>query len=125
TLLWIGLGGFVGSVLRYGISVAVQSQTGGALFPYGTLVVNLTGCFVIGFLAQLADARDVFTPEARAFVFVGVLGGYTTFSTFGNESVNLLRAGENLYALVDVGAHVLLGLSAVWLGRATAAAIWR
>src|SRR5438132_10875218 len=67
TILLIGLGGFLGSVLRYGVSGAVQSLAGGVLFPVGTLAVNLTGCFVIGFLSQLADAREVFTPESRAF----------------------------------------------------------
>jgi CrcB protein len=125
TIVLIGLGGFIGSVLRYGMSGVVQSLAGGALFPVGTLVVNLTGCFVIGFLSQLADAREVFTPESRAFVFVGILGGFTTFSTFGNESINLFRGGENIYAFVYVGAHVLLGLGAVWLGRAAAFALWR
>jgi CrcB protein len=125
TIVLIGLGGFIGSVLRYGMSGVVQSLAGGALFPVGTLVVNLTGCFVIGFLSQLADAREVFTPESRAFVFVGILGGFTTFSTFGNESINLLRGGENIYAFAYVGAHVLLGLGAVWLGRAVAFVLWR
>ena len=91
----------------------------------GTLAVNLTGCFVIGFLSQLADAREVFTPESRAFVFVGILGGFTTFSTFGNESINLFRGGENIYGFAYVGAHVLLGLGAVWLGRAVAFVLWR
>lgn len=125
TVVLIGLGGFIGSVLRYGMSGAVQSLAGGALFPVGTLAVNLTGCFVIGFLSQLADAREVFTPESRAFVFVGILGGFTTFSTFGNESMNLFRGGENVYAFAYVGAHVLLGLGAVWLGRAVAFVLWR
>ena len=125
TIILIGLGGFLGSVLRYITSGVVQSLAGGALFPYGTLAVNLTGCFIIGFLSQLADAREVFSAESRAFVFVGILGGYTTFSTFGNESLNLFRGGENWYAFVYVGAHVLLGLGAVWLGRAAAFVIWR
>ena len=125
TILLIGVGGFIGTVLSYWLSGAVQALAGSAGFPFGTLAVNLTGCFVIGFLSQLADAREVFTPESRAFVFVGILGGFTTFSTFGNESLNLLRGGENLYTLVYVGAHVALGLGAVWLGRAAAYGIWR
>ena len=106
----VGLGGFIGSVLRYLAGGYVQQLTRSIQFPYGTLAVNVIGCFIIGFLSQLADARGVFTVESRAFVFVGVLGGFTTFSTFGNETLNFLREGENLSALVNVGAHLLLGL---------------
>jgi CrcB protein len=121
----IALGGALGSVLRYLASGYVQDWSRSASFPFGTLAVNVLGCFVIGAMAQLADSRGVFSAEARALVFVGVLGGFTTFSTFSNESVNLLREGENLYAFAYVGAHVLLGLGAVWAGRATAYAIWK
>lgn len=124
-LLLIGLGGAAGSILRYLVSGYVQQASRSVGFPYGTLAVNLAGCFAIGFLSQLADARGVFTPETRALVFVGVLGGFTTFSTFGNEGINLLRGGETPLAAAYVGAHILGGLAAVWLGRATAYAIWR
>ncbi len=68
--------------------------------------MNLTGCLVIGFLSPLADVRGAFTPESRALIFAGFLGGYTTFSTFGNETMNLLRTGEHLPALVNVAAQV-------------------
>ncbi len=124
-LLLIGVGGFIGSVLRYWVSGYVQQVTKSVEFPYGTLVVNLIGCFVIGFLSQLAETRGVFTAESRAFVFIGVLGGFTTFSTFGNESMNLLRDGENVFSLANVGAHMAFGLGAVWLGRTLAYLIWR
>lgn len=124
-ILLIGAGGFIGSVLRYWVSGYVQQVTRSVEFPYGTLVVNLIGCFVIGFLSQLADTRGVFTAESRAFVFIGVLGGFTTFSTFGNESMNLLRDGENVVSLANVGAHMAFGLGAVWLGRTSAYLIWR
>lgn len=124
-LLLIGMGGFMGSVLRYGLSGYVQQLTRSIGFPYGTLAVNLLGCLVIGFLAQLADTRGWLSDDARAFLFIGVLGGFTTFSTFGNESLNLLRDGENLLALANVGAHVILGLGAVWAGRTLAYLIWR
>ena len=123
--LLVGAGGFIGSVLRYWLSGAVQQSINNSSFPFGTLAVNLAGCLVIGFLSQLAEARGVFTPEARAFVFVGILGGFTTFSTFGNESMNLLRDGEGLPAVWNIGAHVFLGLAAVWLGRTLAYWIWR
>lgn len=124
-LFLVGAGGFAGSVLRYLISGYVQDLTKSTSFPYGTLAVNLMGCLVIGFLGQLAEARGVFTPEARALVFVGFLGGFTTFSTFGNESVNLFRTGENFLALVNMALHVIIGLGAVWLGRTLAYWIWR
>jgi fluoride exporter len=124
-IILVGTGGFVGSVLRYLVSGYIQQITKSALFPYGTLAVNLIGCLVIGFLSQLADTRGVFTPETRALVFIGFLGGFTTFSTFGNESVNLLRDGENLFALVNTGLHIGVGFGAVWLGRTLSYLIWR
>lgn len=124
-ILLVGVGGFIGSILRYWVSGYVQQATNSVDFPYGTLVVNLVGCFVIGFLSQLADVRGLFTPETRAFTFVGVLGGFTTFSTFGNESVNLLRAGQNNLALLNLSTHLIFGLGAVWLGRTAAYLIWR
>jgi CrcB protein len=93
-LALVGAGGCCGAVLRYLVSGYVQAALRDAQFPYGTLAVNLTGCFVIGLLSQLADARGLFTTESRLFLFTGVLGGYTTFSTFANESMNLLRDGQ-------------------------------
>lgn len=124
-ILLVGLGGFIGSVLRYVMSGYVQQWTKSFDFPYGTLAVNLLGCFVIGFLSQLAETHGVFTAETRVFVFVGILGGFTTFSTFGNETMNLLRDGENFLAVANVTGHVVLGLGAVWLGRVLAYKIWR
>jgi CrcB protein len=123
--LLVGIGGFIGSIARYLASGYVQQLTQSFEFPYGTLVVNLTGCFVIGFLSQLADARGLFSTESRSFVFVGILGGFTTFSSFGNETMNLLRDGETLPAFANVAAHVVLGLAAVWLGRTVAQLAWR
>ncbi|MBI1856542.1 MAG: fluoride efflux transporter CrcB [Chloroflexi bacterium] len=121
----VGAGGFVGSILRYWFSGLVQQWTQSAVFPFGTLAVNLTGSLVIGFLSQLADSRGVFTAETRALVFIGVIGGFTTFSTFGNETMNFLREGENLPAVLNVSAHIILGLGAVWLGRSVSYWIWR
>jgi len=124
-LLLVGAGGFAGSVVRYLAGGFVQNYSGSISFPYGTLAVNLAGCFVIGFLSYLADARGVFDADARAFVFVGILGGFTTFSTFGNETMNLFRDGENGFALLNVGLSVVVGLVLVWLGRSLAYLIWR
>jgi CrcB protein len=124
-LLWVGLGGFLGSVLRYLVSGWAQSATGSVSFPFGTFAVNAIGCFAIGGLSYLADARGMLGPEARLFLIVGVLGGFTTFSAFGNETMNLLRDGQVLHASLNIVASLLLCLAAVWAGRALAVAIWR
>jgi CrcB protein len=125
SVIYVALGGALGSVSRYLLGTWTQSISKSIDFPYGTLTVNLIGCFVIGFLSQLAEARGVFTPESRAFVFIGILGGFTTFSSFGNETINLLRDGETFNALANIGANVIFGLILVWLGRTVAYWIWR
>jgi len=124
-ILLVALGGAMGSVSRYLLGTWVQSASRSIDFPYGTLTVNLLGCFVIGFLSQLAEARGAFTPESRALIFVGILGGFTTFSSFGNDTINLVRDGETFNALANVGTNVILGLALVWLGRTVAYWIWR
>lgn len=124
-ILLVGFGGFIGSILRYLASGYVQQVSKSVGFPYGTLVVNVIGCFVIGFLAQLAEIRGVFTTESRLFVFVGILGGFTTFSSFGNETLNLARDSQMMSALANIGANVVIGLIAVWLGRTVSYLIWR
>lgn len=124
-LLLVGVGGGIGSVLRYVLSTAVQRWAGNGAFPYGTLAVNLIGCLVIGVLAHLAEVRSFFTPEIRAFVFVGLLGGFTTFSSFGNDTLNLWRSDATLGAFMNVAGHIILGLGAVWLGREGAALVWK
>jgi CrcB protein len=124
TVLLVGLGGFVGSVVRYGLGGLVQDHTG-ATFPFGTLAVNVLGCFVIGSVSELAETRGLLTPETRAFLIIGVLGGFTTFSAFGNETLNLLRERDVTLAAANVLANVVLALSAVWLGRSAAQLIGR
>jgi CrcB protein len=124
-LLLVGVGGFIGSVLRYLLSAYVQQSVKSINFPWGTLVVNVIGCFLIGLLASLAETRGLFSDGSRAFVFIGILGGFTTFSSFGNETLNLIRGDQMMNALANIGASVILGLFAVWLGRAVATMIWR
>jgi fluoride exporter len=124
-ILFVGIGGFIGSVCRYLLGGYVQQASKSVDFPYGTLTVNLLGCFVIGFLAQLAEARGVFSSGTRALVFIGILGGFTTFSYFGNETLNLARDGQMLSALGNIGLNVGLGLIMVWIGRTVAYLIWR
>lgn len=121
----VGIGGAVGSILRYWVSGYVQDRSQSIGFPFGTLAVNVLGCLVIGILSQLSDDRGMFTPETRALIFIGLLGGFTTFSTFGNESMNLFREGENLLGLANVAASVVLGLGAVIGGRILVSVVWR
>jgi len=120
-----GIGGFVGSALRYLFSGFVQSFSGSIRFPFGTLAVNLAGCLVIGFLSQLAETRGFFSAEARTLIFIGVLGGFTTFSAFGNETINLWRDGQSTLAAANITAHLVLCLGAVWLSRLVAFQVWR
>jgi CrcB protein len=120
-----GIGGFAGSALRYVVTGFVQNFSGSIRFPFGTLAVNLAGCFVIGLLSQLAETRGFFSADARTLIFIGVLGGFTTFSAFGNETINLWRDGENMLAAANIAAHLMLCLGAVWLSRAVAFQVWR
>ncbi len=124
-LLLIGLGGFMGALLRYGVSGFIQSWSKSINFPYGTLVVNLLGCLLIGILSQVGEVRGVISPEARYFIFIGLLGAFTTFSTFGNDTVSLFRDGENLLSYINIGLHLVLGLSAVWLGQSLISQPWK
>lgn len=121
----IGVGGFIGAILRYQISGAVQNAFKNASFPLGTLSVNLIGCLVIGFLTYLVEYRSAFSPEMRSLVLVGILGALTTFSTFGLETFNLLSASQYGLAGLNMAANSGLGLLAVWLGRILAGIIWR
>ena len=123
-LLLIGLGGAIGSILRYLLSGWVQSGAEATAFPAGTLVVNLLGCFGIGVLAELSEARGVLTSEIRSFLMVGLMGGFTTFSAFAHETVSALRDNAAWVAAGNVLLSVSLGLAAVWFGRQLAHAIW-
>lgn len=124
--LWIGLGSALGGMARYGCS-GLAARYIGATFPWGTLIVNVSGCLVIGFLATLAsaDGRLLLSPDARAFLMIGVCGGFTTFSAFSIETLNLARDGEWLWAGANVILSVALCLVAVWLGHIGAAALSR
>jgi CrcB protein len=124
-LLVVGLGGFVGAILRYTVSGFVQNVSGSISFPYGTLAVNILGCLLIGMLAQIVDSRNVLSADVRLFIFIGLLGAFTTYSTFGHETLGLLRDGRIGLALINVGLQVVLCLSAVWFGRLGAHLIWR
>ena len=112
----VGLGGMIGTLLRYGTGGLVARLKGGATFPIETLAINVSGCLAIGFLAGLSETRGIFAPTTRSLLFVGLLGGFTTFSTFGYETFQLLRDGQIGAGLGSVALQVTLGLGAVWAG---------
>ncbi|MFL6589308.1 MAG: fluoride efflux transporter CrcB [Chthoniobacterales bacterium] len=114
--LIVGLGGLVGSLTRYKIGGIILHHSGSWRFPLSTFVVNVAGCFVIGALAALVEHRDYFSPDARLFLFTGLLGGFTTFSAFGYEGVFLLRRGEIAIAVAYAGLSLICGFAAVWFG---------
>ena len=114
--LFVGVGGFVGAILRYFISGWVQDMLGKPYWPYGTLAVNILGCLVLGLLVGLAEVRNAFSPEMRALLFIGVLGGMTTFSTFSVETSALLREGALASATANIILQVVLGIGAALTG---------
>ena len=114
-LLLIACGGAVGAVLRYGTSISVYSLLGRG-FPYGTLFVNVSGSLLMGILSVLMLERFDIGPEWRAAVLVGVLGSFTTFSTFSIETLNLLEQGDLMRAMANIVLSVLICLVAVWFG---------
>ncbi len=120
----IALGGALGSVLRFWLSGLVAAQVG-ETFPWGTLAINVTGSFVIGFFATLSgpDGRAFVSAETRQFVMTGICGGYTTFSSFSLQTLNLARGGEWLRAGGNITGSVVLCLAAVWLGHLLAATL--
>ncbi|TMP97272.1 MAG: fluoride efflux transporter CrcB [Verrucomicrobia bacterium] len=124
--LWIALGSALGGVGRYWLSGVIARRFGEA-FPVGTLVANATGSFVIGFIASLTrpEGRLLMSASGRQFLMVGICGGYTTFSSFSLQTLNLAREGEWFYAGANVVASVLLCLLAVWLGHVLAELVVR
>ncbi|MBF6559590.1 MAG: fluoride efflux transporter CrcB [Candidatus Binataceae bacterium] len=119
--VWVAIGGALGSAARYGMSGVIANLTGG-VFPYGTLFVNVTGGILIGFLATISgpDSRFIIPTAARIFMMTGICGGYTTFSTFSLETVNLMREGDWMRAAANVIGSVVLCLIAVMAGHAGA-----
>ena len=123
-MLLVGLGGFLGSILRYGIGGMVGRLKAGWTFPIETLLINVSGCLAIGVLAGLGESRGVFSAPTRAFLFIGLLGGFTTFSSFGYESFQLLRDGQWSAAALSTTLQIVLGIGGVWAGHAIARAAW-
>lgn len=115
--LLVGLGGFIGAVARYGATSAVYAVTG-LQFPLGTMVVNVLGSFLIGFVIIQAVEREIIGPNLLLFLTVGVLGGFTTMSAFSFDTFALVRNGLPAMAMVYVLGTLTLCLAAVWLGAA-------
>jgi CrcB protein len=115
-LLLIGTGSFIGGVLRYSLSQFIQTKFLSA-FPFGTLGVNILGCFAIGLVFGLSERTNI-SPEMRLFLATGICGGFTTFSAFSNETFSLMRDGQLLYASAYITSSVLFGLLATFFGYA-------
>jgi CrcB protein len=121
-LIAVGVGGAIGAIARYVMGRAVHQMVPGG-FPFGTFVVNVIGCLVFGLIVGLAESRLDIGPVTRTFLLVGVLGGFTTFSSFSFESYDLIRSGQLVSAALNVIGQVTLGLAAliagIVLGRAS------
>lgn len=114
-LLLIGLAGFVGTLARYWLS-GLAARRYGETFPYGTFAVNALGCFLAGVLFSLMYDRLVTSPTLRSVIFIGLLGGFTTFSSYGLQTFTLLRDGQISLALLNIGLSNVAGLFLVWAG---------
>jgi CrcB protein len=118
-ILLVALGGALGSVARYKLSGYVLQHTMDWRFPAGTFAVNVLGCLVAGILAGFAEKQGMLSPDARLLLFTGILGGFTTFSAFGLETVFLLKRGEFAVAGSNIVLSVVAGLLALWIGFGT------
>jgi fluoride exporter len=116
-ILFVGIGGGLGSILRYTISLFVGKHIP-IVFPFGTLLVNISGCFLIGVFYALFARHTHFNPDWRLFLITGICGGYTTFSTFSYDSLILLKQGANLSFILYVLGSVVVGLLATIAGVA-------
>jgi CrcB protein len=121
---WIAVGGAIGSVLRFWVAEA-SAVAFGSEFPWGTVIANITGCFIIGLFATLTgpEGRVFAGALTRQFVIIGICGGYTTFSSFSLQTLTLLQAGDGAKAAFNVGVSVVCCLISVWLGHIAAAAL--
>ncbi len=115
----VGLGGCIGSIARYWLQGVTYRWTGSG-FPYGTLLVNIVGCFFIGLIMTLSEERFLISPEVRVFIAIGILGGFTTFSSFSYETLTLINGANYFSALWNVLSSVTIGLTATLLGMISA-----
>lgn len=118
-IVLVGLGGAIGSILRYLSSVLVDRYCQ-SLFPWATWIINIAGCFIIGLLLGFLERQQLASPDVRLLIVTGFCGGYTTFSTFAAENFNLLQGGQTGIALLYITTSVTIGILAVWLGLSLA-----
>ncbi|HOI48022.1 MAG TPA: fluoride efflux transporter CrcB [Prolixibacteraceae bacterium] len=115
TLLIVGTGGFIGSALRYLVQVVTEKALT-STFPWGTFIVNVVGSFIIGIVYALSEKGNLISPEWRMFLAVGICGGFTTFSAFTYNNLNLLKDNSLYYLLWNIGGSLFFGILAVYLG---------
>jgi CrcB protein len=116
-ILLVGMGGFIGSVARF-LGSRYITENFLSSFPFGTMTINIVGCFLIGIFYGMSERGNLMNEEWRIFLTVGFCGGFTTFSSFTSENLTLLRDGAFVYFLLYTGLSVFLGLSATFLGNA-------
>ncbi|MCK5312297.1 MAG: fluoride efflux transporter CrcB [Desulfobacteraceae bacterium] len=116
SILIIGVGGFIGSIMRYLVTLWSQGLFKELAFPLGTLIVNILGCLLLGLLNGWAENHQFFTPQIRLFMFVGILGSFTTFSTFSYETIEMMQNGNAFHALHNIAIQVIVGLFAAFIG---------
>jgi CrcB protein len=114
--MMVGAGGFIGSGLRYVVAISVQRLFPFSAFPYGTVTVNVIGCFLIGYIANALELRGLGDPAIRLFLIAGILGGFTTFSAFSYENLVLLQDARPVLALANILVQVTAGFGAAWAG---------
>ncbi|MBO6949620.1 MAG: fluoride efflux transporter CrcB [Rhodospirillales bacterium] len=122
TILYVAAGGAIGAVGRYGV-VSLAGAVLGHGFPYGTLIVNVVGSFVLGVLIEVSALAWSPSPEVRAMIVIGVLGAFTTFSTFSLDVVTLMTRGETAHAMVYVAVSVVVSIAALWAGMTVMRAV--
>ncbi len=113
--LWVGIGGFAGAIARYALGVWIYDRLG-TRFPYGTFVINITGCFLIGVILTVLDSRVGVPPAWRLAIPIGFIGAYTTFSTFEYETFRSVQSGQASIGMLNIALSVIVGYFAVWLG---------
>jgi len=116
SILIVGIGGFIGTVARFLISRYFQFNIT-SVFPWGTFIINITGCLLIGIIYGISEKSDALSPEIRLFLTVGICGGFTTFSTFSNDAFMLVREQEWIRFALYASLSLFIGLMAVYLGR--------
>jgi CrcB protein len=115
-LILVGIGGCIGAIVRYKLGGMILHHTVDWKFPFSTFVVNVLGCLIAGLLAGLVEHHDFFSLDIRLFLFTGLLGGFTTFSAFGLETVYLFQRHEPFMAVINIVMSVFVGVFALWLG---------